>query len=1358
MTDPASVASDGAPAAPPPRRSRARRAARVVAWTLLGLVVLVAVLVGAGAWLLGRETTLQRIVVEAERAMGGQLRIEGVTGSLYDHVAFERLVFRSKTQVVTLEHGALRYRLEPFERRFTIADGRARKVTIETIAKSDEPAKEPDTLEIPAAARLDTLRLDALHVDGIDLVADGKTTSLGAADLRARYATEGGAKRWIVERIAVATPWGDVSGDASLAAARPFAIDARLVAEGRVSDVPYRAPLVVAGRLGDLQLTSDFTVSDPANQPVAGHADARVLPFREQPIDRATLHVAGVAPKRWKAGLPEADITVDATVTPLAAPVAVSGSGPADAPVGSNPFTAVVRIVNALPGPADRDRIPVVSLDADLRGDSLAIVAQRLRADLGAAGRVDGSGSYRFADGGTPAFDGAVRALDLHALHGKLIPSRFAGPVTVSRRAGVVRIDTTLADTGRNVHLRGEFEGDEIRIADAALALQGSRLRASGRVNLARDRPFDLQGEAAHFDPHDFGDFARADLNAAFKIDGTMGAAATARVPQNFRVRTDVRIAPSRVADRPLAGDVAGTVVGSLPAAVPKGASPVTIAQIAEARVALAVGANRVALDGSFGRPQDRLRWSIDAPRLAELHGGVAGSLKGDGVLAGTLAEPSVDFDVAADDLRYTRTVAPKGVAPAPASAVQAATASPAPTTTMSLKSLRGRGRLLAGRSGVIDADVTASEFRDGSTATTKPTVQAAELHVKGTRDAHTLTLSAQSDRFDVTTAAHGALDVGNTWRGVVDRLESRGKVPFATDGGTTLVAGADRVEVGAAKLRFSEGRVELDRLVYADGRIDTAGRATGFPLSLAGTFSRQFTQQVATTLKFGGQWDLRIGDAIDGKVRVFRESGNLCFLTEPRFDVDPERLEVAVDIVADRLTAKIDATGRGLGRVDASLDTRLTKRDGAWGLAGDAPLALRSDIDIPDLRWLARLSGVPGLDVYGALKVAVTGRGTVGQPLLAGHASGESIGLRWPDQGVNARDGRIDLDFDGDRIVLRQASLASGDGHLNADGDLRLADRKMAGTLNVRFDKFEAVSRTDRTIVVSGSGTTRFGPKGIDVTADVKADRGALQLAERRGPTLSTDIVIVGRESDDDEAPAPNVPVRFEVKFDMGDDFKVKGAGFDGRLGGVIRITGVGADLRAIGTVAVREGTYEGYGQRLTIDRGNLTFSGPIDNPALDINALRKNLAVEAGVQVTGTALAPQARLVSTPNVPDTEKLSWLVLGHGLAASSKSDYGLLTSAAAGLLGSSDSASIQSRIAATLGVDEIGVSGLGGDTGGLLTIGKQISSRLRVSLEQGFTKAATLIKVRYNIYKRVDLQVQAGTESAVDIFYTFTFD
>jgi translocation and assembly module TamB len=1354
MDEPTPVV-DPSPPSTPPQRSRARRVVRIALWSVAGFIGVLLLVIAIGAWLIGREATLQRIVVEAEKALNGQLHVEGVTGSIYNRVAFERLVFRSKTQVITLEKGSLRYALEPLERRFTITDARAAKLIVETIAKSDEPTTEPDTLELPAAMRIDTLQVDAVHLDAIDIVDGSSKTTLTGADLRGRYASEGGTKRWTIERIGVTTPWGVASGTGRLDATKPFKLDAQLQTEGKVDDVPYRAPLKIEGALSDLRVASDFTVTDPSKGLLAGHLDARVLPFRDQPIDNALLHAEGIAPKRWKSDLPDADITIDAAIKPSPSAPPSSDGKPV---VGSNPFSGTLHAVNALPGPIDRDRVPVAALDATLSGDSLSLVVSQLKADLGNAGQVAGKGSYVFANGGAPKFEGVVKALDLRAIHGKLIASRFNGPLAVSRSAGVVHLDTTLSDTGRKATLRGEFEGHEVRIAEADVTLGSSRVAASGRVDLDRDRPFDLKGDLVHFNPRDFGDFPKADLNAAFKVDGSIGAAPSGRNPQVFRIGADVRIDPSRIYDRSVSGTVVGKVDGAIESAAAKGKPLVTIRQISGARIALAVGVDHVTANGDFGRPQDRLQWTIDAPRLTDLDERLGGALKGEGFLGGTLNEPAVDFTIAGDDLRYAKnpTSAASGSQSVDTKTPASATTSAA-ATTYSVKTLRGTGRLLAGSTGRLDADVSLVEFRDG-TRGTAPTLQTASVKLEGTRDAHHLTLVAKSDRFDFTTSANGGLDDTNTWRGVVDGLESRGKVPFTLTGTTTLIAGADHIEVGAAHLKFTEGQLDLDRLTYIDQHLATAGHASGFPLSVIGTFSRDFAQRVSTSLKFGGEWDLKVGDAIDGKVRLFRESGNIRFLTEPRFDVDPEKIEVVADIVADRISAQISAAGRGLGRIDASIDTRLSKRDGQWGLAGDAPLTLKSDVDIPDLRWLARLTGVPGLDVYGALKVALTGHGTVGQPLLAGHASGEQIGLRWPDQGINARDGHIDLDFDGDRVIVKQATLNAGDGHLDASGDLRLADRKVTGTLNVKFDKFEAVSRTDRTMIVSGSGALRFGPTGIDVTADVKADHGSLQLAERRGPTLSNDIVIVGREQDDTEAPAPNTPVRFEVKFDMGDDFKAKGAGFDGKLGGTIRITGVGTDLRAIGSVGVREGTYEGYGQRLTIDRGNLIFSGPIDNPALDINAVRKNLAVEAGVQITGTALAPQARLTSNPNVPDTEKLSWLVLGHGLATSNKSDYALLTSAAAGLLGSSDSASIQSRIAATLGVDEIGVSGLGGDKGGLLTVGKQISSRLRVSFEQGFTKAATLIKVRYNIYKRIDLQVQTGTESALDVFYTFSFD
>mgnify|MGYP000039875964 CR=1 FL=1 len=45
---------------------------------------------------------------------------------------------------------------------------------------------------------------------------------------------------------------------------------------------------------------------------------------------------------------------------------------------------------------------------------------------------------------------------------------------------------------------------------------------------------------------------------------------------------------------------------------------------------------------------------------------------------------------------------------------------------------------------------------------------------------------------------------------------------------------------------------------------------------------------------------------------------------------------------------------------------------------------------------------------------------------------------------------------------------------------------------------------------------------------------------------------------------------------------------------------------------------------------------------------AERVRSRIEAGVQISGTAQKPVVRLISDPDLPEVEKLSWLVLGHG--------------------------------------------------------------------------------------------------------------
>jgi translocation and assembly module TamB len=277
------------------------------------------------------------------------------------------------------------------------------------------------------------------------------------------------------------------------------------------------------------------------------------------------------------------------------------------------------------------------------------------------------------------------------------------------------------------------------------------------------------------------------------------------------------------------------------------------------------------------------------------------------------------------------------------------------------------------------------------------------------------------------------------------------------------------------------------------------------------------------------------------------------------------------------------------------------------------------------------------------------------------------------------------------------------------------------------------------------------------------------VELAPQGRPTMSDDVIVLGRTSAATRAREDSgMPLSVDIEADLGNQFRLRGMGADAELAGTVRLRKNGDRMpRVNGTIRVVNGKYAAYGQNLTIERGVLTFSGPYDNPSLNIRAVRRRpegeqlseTNVEAGVEVRGTALAPAARLVSTPAVPDSEKLSWLVLGHGMEGTSGSEASVLSAAASALLGGSGAGGgFQSRLANSLGVDELGLSQAQGLESTVITVGKRISSRAYLSFEQGTSTASSLVRIRYKLNPRVTLQFQTGTNTALDVLYSWAFD
>ena len=145
-------------------------------------------------------------------------------------------------------------------------------------------------------------------------------------------------------------------------------------------------------------------------------------------------------------------------------------------------------------------------------------------------------------------------------------------------------------------------------------------------------------------------------------------------------------------------------------------------------------------------------------------------------------------------------------------------------------------------------------------------------------------------------------------------------------------------------------------------------------------------------------------------------------------------------------------------------------------------------------------------------------------------------------------------------------------------------------------------------------------------------------------------------------------------------------------------------------------------------------------------------------GVAVGGTALFPQVRLVSTPPMSDANKLAWLTLGHGLDQTGQNQAAVLQAAAMALLsrrgsGTEPGGSLASRF----GLDELALGTVSGTGERVVSVGKRLSSKFYLGFERGITGAVSVLKITYDLSRRWSVQARAGSENAVDLFYTLGF-
>ncbi len=860
---------------------------------------------------------------------------------------------------------------------------------------------------------------------------------------------------------------------------------------------------------------------------------------------------------------------------------------------------------------------------------------------------------------------------------------------------------------GRTASFTVEGAGAGLSLALAALELVPD---APGRGTLRGAGTLDLESRETALDVAANG-FDPAWFVAAWpgRLDGTT------------RLRAGLAPEPNAALEAiALAGELRGYAVTIGGAAAVTGRDRVSLDALR-----LDSGSNRVVLTGALD--SERLDVTVDA-ELAELDLLVPDA---DGALTAAVAVDGTWRELRGDGEITLRDAAFAGV-------------------TLQRLDVRGTAGLAADAR--VALTVTGAGIARGP-------IQVRELDaaVNGTAAAHTALLELEADGVSAAVAATGAFADG-AWRGTLGRLDI-----------DEQVLGPWRLEA-PAELGFSAGFVTVANscLVHASrarwcSELDLRGDPSDSLVVSGQNFDLATLRPVLPPeLELGGVYQLsgslfdltgnpRGALALTGGTTVAR----VAFNAEQTFATQLDLVQAAMTLTDGRLalTAAVRRSAGGSADVNAEIADVRTR---------DSRVSGTMRAEWPDVGFLALLS--PDLEqIAGAVAVDLDIGGTVAEPTLDGRAAFSNGRVAVPRWGLVVEGIEATASSSQGRSLALDATGRAGDGVLTLTGTTQLDPNAGWPTqLKLRGDTVRIVQLPDVEVFASPDLLVEVALPVIAVTGSVHVPRAALALdvlpAQAVAP--SPDAIVHGAESSERSQP---VQLSTTIAFTLGDDVRYSGLNLDTTVTGELRVATLpSASASATGTLRLA-GTYDAYGQQLELDRGQLLFSGPLDDPGLDVRALRRpettdftNGVTEVGVELTGTLKAPRTRVFSTPAMSEADALSYLLFDRPMSGSNE---GMGTEEASALqtaalsLGLQQALPVVQRIGDTLGLDELTVQSTETDAGALMA-GKYLSPRVYIRYSYGLFNRVGGFLLRFRVNDRLSIETRSGEQESMDLFYT----
>ena len=719
----------------------------------------------------------------------------------------------------------------------------------------------------------------------------------------------------------------------------------------------------------------------------------------------------------------------------------------------------------------------------------------------------------------------------------------------------------------------------------------------------------------------------------------------------------------------------------------------------------LRMGDNRIAGElASVESLSGQLR--MDMPALGQLWPGLEGRVKGELELRGTLQAPAGQLTLQGQGLAFADTRMQRLQLDASLNDVQ-------------------RGQIEAMAQGLSIGDTGLGQL---------------SLSGQGDMQQQQLRLSLEGPELDASLAAAGQLK-DKVWRGRLSNAQLQ------------LAEQTWRLQQPASLLRQADGRLELGAHCWRSGAASLCAedqrllpepqlryRLANFPLD---SLSPWFPEDFAWQGQLDGELQLDLAAAgPTGEIRVEAGSGTWRIREQQQWlDFVYDELSLKAQLQPQAIDATLDLSGPRIGSL--ALRAQLDPRPADKPLSGTFRLqGLQLALARPILPMVERLAGQ--LDGDGSLSGTLTAPRIDGQVRLRdGEIAGGELPMPIDDLELQARIAGESLQLDGS-----WRSGESGQGQLV--GSLAWGDA-LSGEVRVTGSRLPVTIEPYADIEVAPDLRITLAEQKLAVSGQLAVPRGSIVVRELPPSTVkvSPDAQIVGQT----EAQRQALAIAMDIEVIVGEDrLSFSGFGLTADLAGRIHL---GDNLDARGVLRLENGRYRAYGQRLRFRRARLLFAGPVDQPFLDIEAIRQIDDVTVGLRLTGNAEQPKTEIFSEPAMSQEQALSYLVLGRPLGQSA-GDSNLLAQAALAM-GLAGSKPLTNTVAGALGIENFQLDTEGSGVTTSVVASGELSERLSLRYGVGVFEPASTIALRYELTKRLYLEAASGLASSLDLFYRRDF-